>query len=101
MVLSEKRELFEKLLEQIQLEEVEKNHPLISAGEMERVVVHRKSRLWEFTLHFTQILPIMLYRSLLQNLTLAFKDIAQIRLTIKADDQQFDEKLLQDYWAQA
>lgn len=37
MVLSEKRELFEKLLEQIQLEEVEKNHPLISAGEMERV----------------------------------------------------------------
>ena len=68
---------------------------------MERVVVHRKSRLWEFTLHFTQILPIMLYRSLLQNLTLAFKDIAQIRLTIKADDQQFDEKLLQDYWAQA
>ena len=43
----------------------------------------------------------MLYRSLLQNLTLAFKDIAQIRLTIKADDQQFDEKLLQDYWAQA
>ena len=35
MVLSEKRELFEKLLEQIQLEEVEKNHPLISAGEME------------------------------------------------------------------
>ena len=55
MVLSEKRELFEKLLEQIQLEEVEKNHPLISAGEMERVVVHRKSRLWEFTLHFTQI----------------------------------------------
>ena len=82
MVLSEKRELF-------------------SAGEMERVVVHRKSRLWEFTLHFTQILPIMLYRSLLQNLTLAFKDIAQIRLTIKADDQQFDEKLLQDYWAQA
>ena len=101
MVLSEKRELFEKLLEQIQLEEVEKNHPLISAGEMERVVVHRKSRLCEFTLHFTQILPIMLYRSLLQNLTLAFKDIAQIRLTIKADDQQFDEKLLQDYWAQA
>ncbi|GMB98539.1 hypothetical protein K2D_15730 [Enterococcus hirae] len=64
-------------------------------------MVHRKSRLWEFTLHFTQILPIMLYRSLLQNLTLAFKDIAQIRLTIKADDQQFDEKLLQDYWAQA
>ena len=34
-------------------------------------------------------------------MTLAFKDIAQIRLTIKADDQQFDEKLLQDYWAQA
>ncbi|MBF8808185.1 MAG: PolC-type DNA polymerase III [Enterococcus lacertideformus] len=99
--MSEKRELFEKLLEQIQLEEVEKTHPLISTGEMERVVVHRKSRLWEFTLHFSQILPIMLYRSLLQHLTIAFNYIAQIKLNIKADSQQFDEKLLQDYWAQA
>ncbi|WP_165004829.1 MULTISPECIES: PolC-type DNA polymerase III [unclassified Enterococcus] len=99
--MSEKRELFEKLLEQIQLEESEKKHPLISAGEMERVVVHRKSRLWEFTLHFSQILPIMLYRSLAQHLALAFKDIAQVKLSIKAEDQQFDEQLLQDYWAQA
>lgn len=99
--MSEKRELFEKLLEQIQLEESEKKHPLISAGEMERVVVHRKSRLWEFTLHFSQILPIMLYRSLAQHLALAFKDIAQVKLSIKAENQQFDEQLLQDYWAQA
>ena len=101
MVLSEKRELFEKLLEQIQLEEADKQHPLISSGEVERVVVHRKSRLWEFTLHFSQILPIMLYRSLVQHVTLAFHDIAQVKLNIKAENQQFDEQLLQDYWVQA
>lgn len=99
--MSEKRDLFAKLLEQIQLEDEEKNHPLISTGEMERVVVHRKSRLWEFTLHFSQILPIMLYRSFLQHLTIAFNEIAQVKLIIKAKDQTFDERLLQDYWAQA
>ncbi|MGX7172466.1 PolC-type DNA polymerase III [Enterococcus ratti] len=99
--MSEKRELFERLLDQIQLEEVEENHPLIATGEMESVVVHRKSRIWEFTLHFSQILPIMLYRSLAQHLTLAFNEIAQVKLNVKADDQRFDEKLLQDYWAQS
>lgn len=99
--MSEKRDLFEKLLEQIQLEEAERNHPLLTAGEMDSVVVHRKSRLWEFTLHFSKILPIMLYRSLTQHLTIAFKDIAQVKLNILADDQTFDEQLLQDYWAQA
>ncbi|OFQ81758.1 PolC-type DNA polymerase III [Enterococcus sp. HMSC065H12] len=99
--MSEKGDLFEKLLEQIQLEEAEKNHPLLTAGEMDSVVVHRKSRLWEFTLHFSKILPIMLYRSLTQHLTIAFKDIAQVKLNILADDQTFDEQLLQDYWAQA
>ena len=73
--MSEKRELFEKLLEQIQLEETEKAHPLISAGEMEQVVVHRKSRLWEFTLRFPAILPVMLYRSLVQHVILALKKL--------------------------
>ncbi len=68
---------------------------------MDSVVVHRKSRLWEFTLHFSKILPIMLYRSLAQHLTVAFKEIAQVKLNILADDQTFDEQLLQDYWAQA
>ena len=82
-------------MEQIQLEEAEKNHPLLTAGEMDSVVVHRKSRLWEFTLHFSKILPIMLYRSLAQHLTVAFKEIAQVKLNILADDQTFDEQLLQ------
>ena len=99
--MSEKRELFEKLLEQIQLEETEKAHPLISAGEMEQVVVHRKSRLWEFTLRFPAILPVMLYRSLVQHVILAFKEIAEVKITVQAADQTFDEQLLQDYWSQA
>ena len=34
-------------------------------------------------------------------MTLAFHDIAQVKLNIKAENQQFDEQLLQDYWAQA
>lgn len=88
-------------MEQIQLEEAEKIIHCLLLGEMDSVVVHRKSRLWEFTLHFSKILPIMLYRSLTQHLTIAFKDIAQVKLNILADDQTFDEQLLQDYWAQA
>ncbi|MFV0559767.1 MAG: PolC-type DNA polymerase III [Enterococcus sp.] len=99
--MSEKRDLFEKLLDQIQLDDTIKNHPLIASGEIDQVVVHRKSRVWEFTLQFSEILPIMVYRTLWQNMELAFKEIADVRLKIKAENPVFDEQVLQDYWAQA
>ncbi|EOL47643.1 DNA polymerase III, alpha subunit, Gram-positive type [Enterococcus phoeniculicola ATCC BAA-412] len=96
--LSEKRGLFEKLVEQIQLNEEERNSPLIVKGELEKVIVHRQSKIWEFTLKFPTILPALLYRAITQKTELAFKDIAGIKINILAEDSSFDERILQDYW---
>ncbi|MHC5373892.1 PolC-type DNA polymerase III [Enterococcus sp. LJL120] len=96
--MSEKRELFEKLLGQMQLDAATLAEPLIAAGEIESVVVHKKSRLWEFTLRFPAILPVALYQNLQTNLALAFQDIAATTFTIVADDANYTEELLQAYW---
>ncbi|MGM0123930.1 DNA polymerase III, alpha subunit, Gram-positive type [Enterococcus sp. AZ194] len=97
--MSEKRDLFEKLVEQIQLNEEERNNPLVSKGELENVIVHRQSKMWEFTVKFPTILPAILYRSFTQKIALAFKNIAATKLNILAEDGNFDEQILQDYWA--
>lgn len=96
--MSQERELFEKLLDQIQLDPNERNHPLMTQGEIKKVTVHQKSRLWEFHLSFPQILPVMLYQSFHQHLELAFQQIASVSMAVHATDSQFDGDLLAEYW---
>lgn len=96
--MSQNRELFENLLRQIELSDEDQQHPLIQAGEIREVVVHEKSRVWEFFIQTPQILPAKLYYAFHQKLMLAFQSIAQVKLHIEAADSQFDEELLQHYW---
>ncbi|WP_159721919.1 PolC-type DNA polymerase III [Enterococcus sp. CSURQ0835] len=96
--MSENRELFAKLLEQIQLTPAEQQEPLIQQAEIKEVIVHEKSRVWEFFIQTPSILPAKLFYSFYQKLQLAFRQIAAVRLHIVAADQTFDEKLLQQYW---
>ncbi|WP_122646831.1 PolC-type DNA polymerase III [Enterococcus mediterraneensis] len=99
--MSENRETFAILLDQIQLEPEERQHPLISTGEIKEVIVHRQSKVWSFVITFDQILPVFLYQSFRQHLEMAFKDIAKVALTIETKTSDFDELLLQEYWAVA
>ena len=99
--MSKEREKFEILLDQMQLDPEIQKHPLLQTGKMTQVVVHRQSKCWSFTLGFEKILPAMLYQNFYQHLQLAFKDIADVQLRIEAEDNQFDEQLLQDYWSLA
>ncbi len=92
------QELFAKLVDQIQLNEQERQHPLIQQGRIDKVVVHQQSRLWEFHLGFTEILPVMLYQSFMQQLELAFQQIAGVSVKISADKNDFTEEQLTDYW---
>ncbi|MDH6363045.1 DNA polymerase-3 subunit alpha (Gram-positive type) [Enterococcus sp. PF1-24] len=96
--MSQKIEMFNNLLDQMQLNPEERENSLIKAGEIAGVVVHQKSRIWEFTLQFPKILPIALYRSFQMQLSLAFQEIAEVQLKIKTEDNSYDESLLQDYW---
>lgn len=92
------RELFEKLLNQIQLEKSEREHPLIQEGTIQKVVVHQKSRLWEFHFCFSEILPAVLYQSFSQQLTLAFQSIANVSVCILTKERDVTQELLVDYW---
>ncbi|MGM0217027.1 PolC-type DNA polymerase III [Enterococcus sp. AZ126] len=92
------QELFAKLIDQIQLNEQERQHPFIQQGRIDKVVVHQQSRLWEFHLGFTEILPIMLYQSFMQQLELAFQQIASVSVKISTEKNEFTEEQLTDYW---
>ena len=74
--MSKNRELFENLLRQIELAETEQQHPMIQGSEIKEVIVHEKSRVWEFFIQTPQILPAKLFYALHQKLQIAFQSIA-------------------------
>ncbi len=94
----EERDKYDILLEQMDLDEEIRSHPLINAGQIKEVIVHRKSKTWEFTLGFDKILPAALYQKFFQELQLAFKEIATVQVRIESQDDHFNQTLLQDYW---
>lgn len=99
--MSKNRELFENLLRQIELAETEQQHPMIQGSEIKEVIVHEKSRVWEFFIQTPQILPAKLFYAFHQKLQIAFQSIASVKLHIIPEDNQFEEELLQNYWQMA
>ncbi|MBL1227487.1 PolC-type DNA polymerase III [Enterococcus sp. BWR-S5] len=97
--MEQEQDLFKKLLDQIQLEESEREHPILKEGKIKKVLVHQKSRLWEFHLEMPEILPVMLYQSLIQHIELGFQQIAATSVTIEtANGGAYTEQQLVDYW---
>lgn len=92
-----RQELFQKLLEQVQLADA--NEPALADGRIKAVVVHQQSSSWEFQLTFNKILPVAVYRRLREALENSFDGIVkEVRLTIATPTDELDEKLLVDYW---
>ncbi|MFV0557461.1 MAG: exonuclease domain-containing protein, partial [Enterococcus sp.] len=96
--MAQNQATYHVLLEQMQLQPELRQDPLIASGEITSVVVHKQSKVWEFTLGFDRILPAVMYQTFFQQLTLAFQEIAQVQLNITVQEKQFDEALLQAYW---
>ncbi|WP_368251476.1 PolC-type DNA polymerase III [Enterococcus sp. 2201sp1_2201st1_B8_2201SCRN_220225] len=96
--MSEKNEKFAILLEQANLASDERQALIDAKGRIEAVVVHKQSRIWEFTLGFQQILPVTLYQSLLHHVMMAFQEIAQVKVNIQTEASELNQDLLQDYW---
>ncbi|MFD1485714.1 PolC-type DNA polymerase III [Lacticaseibacillus baoqingensis] len=97
MALS-KHEMFMKLLEQLQLPDELKNYPGFAQTTVETVLVHAQSRRYEFTLGVPAILPVAVFTPFEQHLQAAFKDIAQVSLTIHAAKPAVSQALLAGYW---
>ena len=100
-VLSIQQEKYHILLEQMKLSPEILQHPLIKQGQMKQVKVLKAERKWLFYLQFAEILPFELYHSFVSHLEAAFKNIAEVQLFIEAENTQFNQQLLQDYYSLA
>ena len=91
-----RQELFGKLLEQIHFPE--KDNSAVRNAAVQSVVVHKKSRHWEFHLIFNKTLPYDLFTQFNQSLQLGFKDIAKVSLKISTPMTELDESQIANYW---
>lgn len=91
------QELFGKLLEQLNWTDMSSNSAFDNAG-IDKIEIHKRSKIWNFVINTKTILPFELFYELNNRLRGAFQDIAQVNLTIIPTTNEFDNKILQDYW---
>lgn len=93
----EARTRFLMLLQQLELTD-DIYMSLFEEGELTRLSVHKKNRIWYFVIKLQNILPYKVYQLLIARLTEKFSHIATITLTIEATAPVVTEELVLDYW---
>lgn len=94
-------QLFDLLLTEINAKKREEQHESLQKATMDHVVVHKKSRCWDFHLHVDQLLPASVYFELWTHLTLRFKELKalnEVKLFIHAAHNAQDEIAVQSYF---
>ena len=91
-------QLFEKLMDQIDLPLEIRQSQEFAKADIENVEVHTVSNLWHFYLNFDHILSVENYESLRQHLEIAFKTIANIELSIKPRNDSYTEEDVRAYY---
>lgn len=95
-------DLFEKLMDQIEMPLEIKQSGAFSSADIKEVNVHSVSRHWEFQFLFSEILPLRDYYELESRLTNSFeKADIKVSFTIEVKNHQFSDDLLQAYYEAA
>ncbi len=97
---NEKRERFYLLLQQINMTD-DTYTPYLKNGEIEKLIIERKSRKWEFRFLLDSILPYQVFSLFTMKLKKAFSHIANVTYNISVRNPDFNEKLIIDYWKYA
>ncbi|MGB3161175.1 MAG: PolC-type DNA polymerase III [Carnobacterium sp.] len=92
-------ELFQKLLEQIGLENAVEYQPYFEKGEVKKVIVHKLSKTWHFNLKFEDVLPFEVYQVFTEKLQLTFSSIATVKITIEVLNPKITIEKLEQYWS--
>ena len=93
---------FEILMNQLGIPAEIRNHEAFSQAEIEQVIVHKQSNIWEFRFVFENILPFELFLALKKGLKEEFSKTGnQATFEIKTKDQDFSRELLQAYYHEA
>ncbi|ARD49330.1 PolC-type DNA polymerase III [Sporosarcina sp. P33] len=67
-------------------------------GELNRVTVQKKSRVWKFNITLDEVLPIDVFRFVQQRVHESFAAIANVHLEMEARNSGVSEELIADYW---
>ena len=90
---------FEILMNQLGIPAEIRNHEAFSQAEIEQVIVHKQSNIWEFRFVFENILPFELFLALKKGLKEEFSKTGnQATFEIKTKGQDFSRELLQAYY---
>lgn len=93
---------FEILMNQLGIPAEIRNHEAVSQAEIEQVIVHKQSKIWEFRFVFENILPFELFLALKKGLKEEFSKTGnQATFEIKTRHQDFTKELLQAYYQEA
>ena len=93
---------FEILMNQLGIPAEIRNHEAFSQAEIEQVIVHKQSNIWEFRFVFENILPFELFLALKKGLKEEFSKTGnQATFEIKTKNQNFSRELLQAYYREA
>ena len=93
---------FEILMNQLGIPAEIRNHEAFSQAEIEQVIVHKQSNIWEFRFVFENILPFELFLALKKGLKEEFSKTGnQATFEIKTKNQDFSRELLQAYYHEA
>ena len=93
---------FEILMNQLGIPDEIRNHEAFSQAEIEQVIVHKQSKIWEFRFVFENILPFELFLALKKGLKEEFSKTGnQATFKIKTRHQDFAKELLQAYYQEA
>ena len=93
---------FEILMNQLGIPAEMRNHEAFSQAEIEQVIVHKRSKFWEFHFVFENILPFELFLELKRGLKEEFSKTGnQASFEIKTRNQEFSRELLQAYYREA
>ncbi|WDF83739.1 PolC-type DNA polymerase III [Lacticaseibacillus pabuli] len=94
----DKQQMFAKLIEQIQLDPSVQNAPAFKSAAVDSVVVHTKSRRYDFTITMSEILPFAIFHQFETALKTSFSQIAEVSLQIEVAQPNFDIGLVRGYW---
>ena len=90
-------EKMELLLKQIDLPE-DLREAYFEQSALEKVVVYKQKKLWHLHIKINKVLPFDVYFEFVNKLKQSFQTIANMKLTINAEDETCDEKDIQLYW---
>ena len=93
---------FEILMNQLGMPAEMRQAPALAQADIERVVVHKISKVWEFHFVFSNILPIEIFLEIKKGLSEEFSKTGNKAIfEIKALSQEFSNQLLQSYYREA